>query len=140
LHYQMRLATVSDINFIKNSWIKSSLHTFPNMFQMDYVETIVPIIDILIDRCQSLVLFAEDNGEILHWIVYEEKFKRAVIHFAYTKVDARRKGLLKHSISILNPNNSHIIFTFAAKNVAAMKMFASKYTFDARLVVGTPIL
>jgi hypothetical protein len=131
----IRLATVDDLAFIKDSWLKAEKHTFPNSYALDFSEHFHSHMASIID--QSVILVAhlwDDANEILSYLIYSSFRNSQVIHFAYTKSDARRQGILNKLIKFSNVTNAPIVFTHAAKNENIMKALCKHYIYDPNIL------
>ena len=76
----------------------------------------------------------DDMNEIISYIIYQGWQQKQIVHFAYTKSDARHKDIMNKLIKETNPNRFPIIFTCPAKNEHIMKHFANKYTYDPTIL------
>lgn len=130
----IRLGTTDDLHFVISNMAATLSTTYPNQYALNYFTICQQHIRQL---CQSsLVLIqheSSDPNDIVSYLIYTSFHNQLVVHYAYTKWDARRQGKLKELIEFANPNGSNIIFTHPAKNENAMKYFASKHIFDPNL-------
>ena len=132
---EIRLGRLDDLPFVKDSWLKAEKHTFPNQYALDFSKHFQEHMQSIID--QSVILVAnlpDDANEILSYIIYSSFRLNEVVHFAYTKTDARRQGLLNHLLEFSNPSHLPIVFTHAAKNENVMKSLCKRYIFDPSML------
>lgn len=81
----------------------------------------------------SLTLIAhlqDEPDEIISYLVYSSFRGNQVIHFAYTKVDARNQGILKQLLIFSNPEHMPVILTSPTKNENIMAALTKHYIFD----------
>ena len=135
LNTEIRLSTIKDLPFIISSWTQTIKHIYPNQYALDFSETYHTYLSNLINKSTTIVShLAEDNNEIISYLVYTSFQGRQVVHFAYTKVGARQLGELSELLRYSNPMQLPIIFTHPAKNETIMKHFCSKTIFDPTIL------
>jgi hypothetical protein len=132
MKHKIRLATTDDLHFIQDSWLKAASHTYPNQHALDFATHQKQRMQTLIDASVIIVAhLPEDSNELLSYLVYSSFRGNLVIHYSYTKTDARNKGILRSLIGFAaGPNTVPIVFTQAAKNENIMKHYANKFIFD----------
>ena len=142
LAIQIRLGTKDDLPFILDSWIKMTKHTYPNQYALDFHQHFQERLQPLVQSSLTLVAHLEgEPNEVVSYLVYGSFRKRLVIHYAYTKLDARNQGIVRQLIQFANPENMPIVFTHAAKNENMMNALAKKHIFDPsvlQLMMGNP--
>lgn len=132
----IRFAYTTDIPFIINSWANTIHDIYPNYYVFDFQSKYRTYLKSLIEKSTTIVAVDTlDDNEIISFLVYTSFNNKLVIHFAYTKVDARNTGKLTSLISFANIINTSIIFTHPAKNENRMKHFTSKYIYDPSLLL-----
>jgi len=132
---EMRLGTINDVAFVKDSWRRSVQHTYPNQYVLDFAKHFQAHMQVLIDKSVIMVCnLPGDEDEIMSYLIYTSFAKNMVIHFAYTKDGARKQGLVRQLIDMSNVQRFPIIFTHPAKNETIMKHFASKYIYDPSII------
>jgi hypothetical protein len=133
--FEIRLATTDDIHFITNSWLLSTKHQYPNQYALDFAKHYTEYLSKLTSRSISLVAhLQEEPSEILSYLVYTSFRKNMVVHFAYSKVDARNQGIVRNLLQFANPEKLPIVFTHPAKNENLMQHFARKWIFDPSVI------
>lgn len=131
----IRVGVKQDLHFIYDSFAKSMAKTEYNKYIVDFLPKIIKKIPILCERSMILVSSLEkDRNEIISYIVYTSFDNKLVIHYCYTKADARQQGICRELIDTANINNDFIIFTHPAVNPNAMKHFSKKYIYDPSLL------
>lgn len=131
LPFEIRLATVDDLPFIKDSWLLAIKYIYPNQYELDFADNFQPHMQKIIQGSVIVVAhLAEEPNEILSYLIYTSFRHQQIIHYGYTKVDARRQGLLNHLICFTNPHKLPIVFTHPAKNQNVMAVFCRKYIYS----------
>lgn len=131
----IRIGTTDDIPFVLDAWVKSLRHIYPNQYALDFYPKAIDKCRILLDKSVSLVShLSDDPNELISFIVYSSFRGSEVVHFAYTKLDARRQGKVKELLQFSNPQFTTTIFTHPAKNESVMKHFSSKYIYDPSIL------
>lgn len=132
---QIRLGMVDDLPFILDSWTQQMKHIYPNQYQKDFSVQYQRYLRALIAKSTILVAYLEgEEDQIISYLVYTSFENRMVIHYAYTKVDARGDGKVHDLILFGNPLSLPIVFTHAAKNENIMIAFVKKHTYDPTLI------
>ena len=128
----IRIGTKDDLSFILDSWIKTAKYIYPNQYVLDFNKKYNEYLNVLIEKSTIIVSCIDnDPKDIVSYLVYSSFVGRfLVIHFAYTKVAARKEGIISSLINFANPNNDPVVFTHAAKNENIMKVLCLKYIFD----------
>ncbi|MFZ8934185.1 MAG: hypothetical protein ACO2ZP_09835 [Bacteriovoracaceae bacterium] len=89
---------LNDLDFIYHSWIKSSRDTNP-MWRGVPSSIYCPQIEkriksILNKNTMKILIYGDETGLILSYLVYEDLPKANVYHYAYTKGKLRKKGIM----------------------------------------------
>lgn len=138
LDIDIRIGTTDDMPFVADSWCKAMRHQYPNQYAFDFSSNYHDHIYQLLDR--SILITAHlqgDTKEILGYLVYKawgSPERKQIIHFAYTKADARQQGIMNKLIEWSNPEHYPIIFTHSAKNETIMRHLAKKYIYDPSIL------
>lgn len=131
----IRVASQSDLAFIKDSWRKCMKYIYPNQYAIDFDQKFNQQMSNLIENSITLVAYLESNPEeVISYLIHTSFRGNQVIHFAYTKLDARRQGMMKQLLQLSNPGQVPIIFTHPAKNEKIMQSLLSHYLFDPSIV------
>lgn len=105
----LRNPVESDFNFIINSWLKSYRNSaFATHIPNDvYFHAHSKIIKKTLEIGRVVVICsAEDNEQIMGYLVYEGRDNLFIMHFCYVKYPYRRLGLMRNAIEqVLNSNN-----------------------------------
>lgn len=135
LQVQIRLADKRDLHFIKDSWLKSTSHQYPNQYALDFSKHFQSHMNSLLFNSVQLVAYLEgESDRIISYLVYSSFKSSQVVHFAYTKADARKQGIVNQLLHFSNPTRQPVIFTHAPKNENVMVYLASKYIFDPSIL------
>lgn len=133
--YTIRLATQDDLTFIISSWTKAMYDLYPHKYALDFTSHYHRYLNNLLNK--SLVAVScwdESPQDIVGYLVYTSFRNELIVHYAYTKLDDRKKGILKDLLAFANPMGAPIIFTHPAKNEKVMQYFVSKYIYDPALL------
>lgn len=131
LTVDIRLGTKQDIPFIADSWVKSIKHIYPNQYALDFTSHYHDHVAKLMNTSLTLIAHLQDEpDEIISYLVYSSFRGNQVIHFAYTKVDARNQGILKQLLIFSNPEHMPVILTSPTKNENIMAALTKHYIFD----------
>lgn len=97
----------TDLDFIYNSWIKSSRETNPmwrGVPKSIYCPQIEKRIKALLDKSSTKILiYGDSSGLILSYLFYEELPNGNIYHYAYTKGKFRKQGVMKSLIEESKP-------------------------------------
>lgn len=103
---------MTDLDFIYNSWIKSSRENsqmWRGVPKSIYCPQIERRIRTLLDKQTTKILIYGDNfGLILSYLFYEELPKGNVYHYAYTKGKLRKQKLMRALIERSMPKEVSI--------------------------------
>ena len=131
----VRLATIDDDAFIISKWVKSIQNIYPNHYDKEFNTKYRKHVKQLFEKSLAVVSCLEDDHDcIISYMVFTSFNKDLIIHFAYTKPDARRQGKVNDLISYSNPENKLTIFTHPAHNQNVMKYLMSKYVYDPSIL------
>jgi hypothetical protein len=131
----IRLGTLDDIQFITSSWLSSTRHIYPNQYNIDFELGFRQHISDLI--ANSVVLIAnlkDEPDEIISYIIYTSFKTNMIIHFAYTKLAARRCNIVSNLIAFANPAQYPIVFTHAPRNENLMIELCNKHIFNPNIM------
>ena len=135
LPIQIRLSTNDDNNFIIDSWTNTMKHMYPNQYALDFHTHYQNYVKSLIINSLSVVAHLENEpNEIISYLVYTFFRSSQVVHFAYTKLDARNQKILNRLIDFSNPEKHPVVFTHPAKNENIMHYLCSKYIYDPSIM------
>lgn len=132
----IRIGMISDNEFILDSWIKIARHTYPYKYEFDFSKTFVPHVWKILDNSSILVAHLEsDSDEIISYLIYTRFKNNLVVHFSYTKVDARNQNIMTRLIDFANlEHHSPVIFTHPPKNENIMIKLCKKYIYDPSIM------
>jgi hypothetical protein len=134
LDCQIRLGMIDDMPFILDSWTQQMRHIYPNQYNKDFSISYRNYLRNLISNSTVLVSYLEgEKDQIISYLIYTSFQKQMVIHYAYTKVDARGSGHVHDLIVFGNPLNYPIVFTHPAKNENIMNALCKKHIYDPTL-------
>lgn len=137
----IRLGTINDTPLIKDAWLKSMKYIYPNQFEVDFAQNYQPHMQALIENSITLVAhIKEDKDDIVSFLVYTFFKEHLVCHFAYTKVDARKQGILTELLKWAAPVHQSLIMTHPTKNENLMAHLMTKYLFDPTIIGKLPCL
>lgn len=93
------------------------------------------IINSLLDHCQVLVVADPEESDIIYsFIIYETLGDYDVIHYAFTRKDFRKLGLLKNLVSVIKKKEMVAIsHTNREISPARLKRYYLKAIFDPYL-------
>lgn len=141
IDYSIRLGILKDTAFIKDAWQKSMHHIYPHQYETGFSQRYQAHMQTLIENSITLVAhLPDDEDEILSFLIYTFFNERLVCHFAYTKVGARKEGLLTALIKMAAPNAQSLIFTHPPKNENIMEHFIIKFIYDPSVLQVLPCL
>ena len=128
---KIRLGKLDDLPFVRNSWTLGMETQYPNMHALDFRKRFHEFLTGLIEKSTVLIAHLDDDeDEILSYLVYTSFRDMLVIHYAYTKEDARKQGIVSDLMKFANVNDYPVVFTHASRNPNRMKKFCMKYIFD----------
>jgi hypothetical protein len=130
LPIDIRLGTTNDLSFILSSWTIATHHIYPNQYSFHFNENFNNYLRHLINQSVILIAHLPDQPqEILSYLVYTSFRNNLVIHFAYTKLHARRQKIVSRLIQFSNPQDFPIVFTHAPKSESMMISLCEKHVF-----------
>ncbi len=110
----IRPATQGDINFIFNSWLKSSHSTLPKAFEIPhtiYYSEHHKLLETILKRCTILVACDKKDPTMIYgYIVAELLHGFPTIHYLYVKQTFRRLGIATNLLNCLDINQESVIF------------------------------
>jgi len=131
----LRLSNEFDIPFIYDSWCRSQHEIYPNKYMDEYSahyhEHIRRLLD---DSIVAIACLDDDPDEIISYIAYTSFRDNFILHYAYTKVDARRQGNINKLINYSNILHAPLIFTHPPKNEKIMERIIKRYIFDPSIM------
>jgi hypothetical protein len=131
----VRLATTQDHPFILDSWAKELSHTFPFKYHTDYYHFILPTLSKLLQQSTIAIAYLNNEPEeIVSYLIYTCFLHRQVIHFAYTKNEARHQGKLTQLLNFSNPTALPMVLTHPAKSDNRMKRLTQRCIFDPSIL------
>ena len=127
----IRVALNSDVAFIKNSWIRCVKNQYPHMYEFEFDERFGRYVCDVIDKANiHIYTFEEDIEQILAYLVFSVWNNNQIVHFAYTKEAARKKGYMNELLKHSNPDGKPVVFTTATRNENIMQALTKKYIYD----------
>jgi hypothetical protein len=133
--HAIRLGTINDLPFIKDSWRKAIKYIYPHQYELDFDKNYQLHMQKLIDNSIILVNHVkDDSNDILSYLIYTSFRGKMVIHFAYSVVDARNNGLVKELMTFASPEKIPVIFTHPAKNEQIMHKLSQSYIYDPTII------
>lgn len=135
LQTDIRLSNKDDLPFIISSWTICMKHVYPNQYALDFTQQYHEYLVGLIARSTIVVAcLSDDASQIISYLVYSSFGHNQVVHYAYTKLDARRQGYVKELMRFSNPLGFPVVFTHPAKNANIMDHLSKHYIFDPTMV------
>ena len=138
LNIAIRLAEKTDLPFILDSWTQCMKHMYPNQYALDFSKNYQnDHLKPLIEKSGSVIAHLEDEAnEIISFLVFGSFKDNLIVHYAYTKVDARKQGIINQLIEFasVGATKQSIIFTHAAKNENTMMALMKKYIYDPSIL------
>lgn len=135
--WTIRLAEPRDEAFVYDSWLKTSARTYPNMHAADFATFERARVQRLLQSSISAVAQVEGlPDELLGHMVYAMWRGMIVVHFAFTKPDARRNGVFASLLSFADFDGSkrRVVLTSPAQEEKTMAALARKWVFEPHVV------
>ena len=130
LETTIRLGMTDDLPFVLSSWTTCMRHIYPNQYVFHFQEDFHHHISNILSKSILLIsCLSSDPNEIISYLIYSSFKENMVIHFGYTKLDARGAGILHSLIEYANPNHLPIIFTHPPKSEKLMIELCQKHIF-----------
>ncbi len=131
---EVRVGLIEDFRFVADSWAKSLRPIGYNYLAFDWFPRKLRDIQAHLERSTVLVAHLDgEPSEIVSYLVYTRVRDIFVAHFAYTKDNARRQGIVRELLAVANAEQLPVAFTQPAKNEETMRHFAGKFVFDPDL-------
>jgi hypothetical protein len=131
LQVEIRMGGQRDLNFVLSSWTSAIKAVYPNQYALDFSHHYHQYLSHLLAKSTIVVMcLADDPNEIISYLVYTAFRHNQIIHYAYTKLDARRQGYVKQLMEFSNPLNYPVVFTHPAKRPKTMEQLSKRYIYD----------
>ena len=133
--YTVRLAETTDMPFIYDSWIKTAHRTYPNNYAEDFcADEAARVQRIVQGSVLAVACLQNDQNELLGHVVYGKWRKTCVVHYAFVKPDARRRGVLGSMLGFANFERHPVVFTAPAQDEKVMAGLMKRYLYDQRVL------
>jgi hypothetical protein len=131
----LRLHKEEDLPFVFDSWYRSQREIYPNKYATDFKATYHKhIANILSNSIIAISCLDDCPDEIISYIVYQSFRNNFILHYAYTKTDARRQHKVSNLIEWSNVMKAPLIFSHAAKSERIMAQLTRRYIFDPSIL------
>lgn len=110
----IRPGVEGDHNFIIQSWIRSWRISKPGKlipqeiysFEMSHL-----VMSTLARSSCDVVAAAAEPSTIVAWIVYDQRPRLGVVHFAYTRPQARKRGVCRELVARVGAEGRQLLYT-----------------------------
>ena len=133
--WRVRLAVASDMGFVYASWLNSAHQTYPNNHAEDWFPEARAAAQRIMDSSVVAVAATQvDTNDLLGHMVFGRWRKTIVVHYAFTKPDARRHGVLKSLLDFANYDGHPVVLTAPAQDPDVMRALMKRYIYDQRVL------